>query len=379
MPQRTYMVVDPRRDHSLRIPRPDLTVSLGAPNACNACHADKPAQWAADLIKGWFPAPHEPFQRYAEFLTAGSEGAPGARERLLALAHDAAQAGIARASALTRLDRTTSRAALEKLRSSLHDPDPLVRRAAAEAYAGAPRDSHVDLLALLDDPVRDVRIAAARMLAALDATNLSEQARLKRESALAEYVASQESNADRPESHHNLGLLYMDLRRIPDAEAAFKQALTLDPTFVPAAVTLADLYRGTGRDAEGEAVLLAIAAQQPDVAAVHEALGLWLVRAKRRPEALAELKHAADLGPNEARNGYVYAVALSSAGQRDEAMRVLQAVLVRHRYDRESLYAMAAFERDAGDIDAAKRYADQLLALEPDDPGAANLARQLAR
>jgi hypothetical protein len=41
MPTNTYMGVDARRDHSMRIPRPDLTVQTGAPNACNACHADK--------------------------------------------------------------------------------------------------------------------------------------------------------------------------------------------------------------------------------------------------------------------------------------------------------------------------------------------------
>jgi tetratricopeptide (TPR) repeat protein len=38
MPQTTYMAVDPRRDHSLRIPRPDLSVQLGTPNACAGCH-----------------------------------------------------------------------------------------------------------------------------------------------------------------------------------------------------------------------------------------------------------------------------------------------------------------------------------------------------
>ena len=38
MPETTYMVVDPRRDHSMRIPRPDLSVMIGVPNACNQCH-----------------------------------------------------------------------------------------------------------------------------------------------------------------------------------------------------------------------------------------------------------------------------------------------------------------------------------------------------
>ena len=53
MTSRTYMVVDDRRDHSFRIPRPDLTTSVGAPNACNTCHADKAAAWAAEAISEW--------------------------------------------------------------------------------------------------------------------------------------------------------------------------------------------------------------------------------------------------------------------------------------------------------------------------------------
>ena len=63
MAARTYMVVDPRRDHSFRIPRPDLSVAIGTPNACNGCHQDKDAQWAAGTIASWngpgySPPPH---------------------------------------------------------------------------------------------------------------------------------------------------------------------------------------------------------------------------------------------------------------------------------------------------------------------------------
>ena len=37
----TYMGVDPRRDHSFRVPRPDLSTRLQSPNACNDCHASR--------------------------------------------------------------------------------------------------------------------------------------------------------------------------------------------------------------------------------------------------------------------------------------------------------------------------------------------------
>ena len=180
MPARTYMVVDPRRDHSFRIPRPDLSEALGTPNACNGCHADRSPQWAADQIKAWYGAPKPGFQRFGEVLHGGALGAPGARVRLLALAEDTSHPAIARASALARLDRITNAGALKTVHTLLRDPDPLVRRAAVSAYAGAPVGAGRDLLPLLDDPIRDVRLEAARRVAEAQQLNAEEQSRRAR-------------------------------------------------------------------------------------------------------------------------------------------------------------------------------------------------------
>ena len=57
MPPTTYMGVDARHDHSMRIPRPDRSILLGTPNACTMCHSDKPAAWARDAIRSWYPSP----------------------------------------------------------------------------------------------------------------------------------------------------------------------------------------------------------------------------------------------------------------------------------------------------------------------------------
>jgi len=377
MPERTYMVVDPRRDHSIRIPRPDLSVSLGTPNACTTCHTDRDAAWAAAAVKSWFPHPSAPFQTYAALLDAGDKGAPGARVALLAFAADPSGPGIARASALDRLDTITNAADLATLRRLLGDADPLLRRSAAGAYARLPADVQLDLLPVLDDPVRDVRLAVVPPLAALPADRLTPGAQAKRAAAIQEYVTAQNSNADRPEAHQNLGQLYAVTGRLPEAIAEFLTAIRLDPTFVAAPIALADLYRGSGRDAEGEAVLRAAVAANPGEAGPHGALGLWLVRAGRGGEALAELKLAAEMGSADPRNAYVYAVALSSAGLRPQAMAVLEAGLARHPYDRDMLIAGATFGRDAGDIEAARRYAQTLAELEPQDPSVAALLKAL--
>ncbi|MGE0649288.1 MAG: tetratricopeptide repeat protein [Alphaproteobacteria bacterium] len=378
MPERTYMVVDPRHDHSMRIPRPDLSVSLKTPNACNGCHADESAQWAADHVSRWAGTPKPGFQRFAQALSDGVLGAPGAREHLLALATDPAHPGIARASALDRLDRIDSPASLAALRQLLEDPDPLVRRAAVEAYRSAPAMALPDLLPLLDDPVRDVRLAVSFQLAAIPPQELRIDARLRRERGIEEYIAAQRANADRPEAHHNLGGLFMTLGRITEAEASLRTALATDAAFVPAAVTLADLYRASGRDAEGEPVLRAMIARQPQEPAPHHALGLWLIRNGGTPsQAISELKLAARLGVADARYGYVYAVALAETGDRAAALQALQEVLMHHPNHRDSLYAIAIFEHDAGNAAAATRYAEQLAVLEPGYPYVQRLLAQL--
>ena len=57
MPTRTYMVVDPRHDHSLVVPRPDPSTKIGTPNACNVCHKDKSAEWARPRpSESWYGA-----------------------------------------------------------------------------------------------------------------------------------------------------------------------------------------------------------------------------------------------------------------------------------------------------------------------------------
>ena len=77
MPTTTYMGVDARHDHSLRIPRPDVSAQLGTPNACTNCHAKQTAQWAADAIGKWTGKPPASYQNFAAALRAGSTAAPG--------------------------------------------------------------------------------------------------------------------------------------------------------------------------------------------------------------------------------------------------------------------------------------------------------------
>ena len=366
MPATTFMTVDARRDHSLRVPRPDLSQTLGVPNPCNGCHADRSAAWAARTVARWYGHTPAGRQRFGEALAAARRGAPDAVRRLVALVADRGQPAIARASAIERLAPRLSPATLPSVQSGLDDSDALVRRAAVAALAPLDPALRAPLVApSLEDPVRAVRIEAVLALAGVPPSSLSPSQAAALAGATDEFVAAQALAADRPEAHQTLAHWHLRAGRFDRAESELERALAIDPAFVPAAVNLADLYRTLERDRDGEAVLRAALGHARDNPALRHALGLVLVREQRLPEALAQLAAAARRGPENPRFGYVYGVALYGAGRTREALAALAAVIARHPYDRDSLAALAAFARDRGDTRAAERWADRLAALDP--------------
>jgi tetratricopeptide (TPR) repeat protein len=162
-----------------------------------------------------------------------------------------------------------------------------------------------------------------------------------------------------------------------DAEKEYKAALRLSPQYAPAAINLADLYRQLGRDGDGESVLRAAIGSSREDAGLHHALGLALTRERRPDDALGEFRLAAEIEPDRSRYTYVYAIALHSSGHADESLNVLKANLARHPDDRNTLMALVTFNRDAGDVDAALEYAEQLSRVIPNDPDLAQLSNDL--
>jgi predicted CXXCH cytochrome family protein len=323
MPARTYMVVDPRRDHSLRIPRPDLSVSLGTPNACIHCHSDRSDAWAAKAIEQWYGEPKRGHQRFAEALQAARSSASNAESQLLALLEDSEQPAIARGTAAAELASYLSEYSLPAIDKALKDPDPLIRLGALEAIQALPLSQRWQLASrLLNDSLRAVRIETAGLLAGAPMDRLTEAQQNDLKTAINEYIAAQRFAADRPEAQVNLGNLYAAQGKAAEAERAYRRALQIAPDWIPAYANLADLYRALGQDDQGEALLREGLEKMPDAAALHHSLGLLKVRQKDLPAGLASLQRAAELAPENTRFVYVYAVALYSAGRLDEALAV---------------------------------------------------------
>ncbi|WP_371260525.1 multiheme c-type cytochrome [Bradyrhizobium sp. Ec3.3] len=378
MPVSTYMVVDKRHDHSLRIPRPDLSVKLGTPNACNNCHVDKSAQWATDAVERWHGPGRKGFQNYAEAFQASWTDRSDAAALLAFVAASPTMPAIARASALSELRSRVSPATIELARKGLADPDPMVRIGALEMLDGLPGDRLWPLVSpLLSDSSRGVRIRAVSVLAAVPAANQPVSDRAAYETATAEFIAAQRFNADRPEARSALGNFFVSRGLTTDAESEYKSALRLSAQYAPAAINLADLYRRLGREGDGASVLRTAIVSSPRDAGLHHALGLTLTRQKLPDDALGEFRHATELEPDRARYAYVYAVALHSSGRIDESMKVLKENLARHPEDRDTLLALATFSRDSGDLGTALDYLERLSHLAPNDRNLARLTDEL--
>jgi predicted CXXCH cytochrome family protein len=379
MPARTYMVVDPRRDHSFRVPRPDLSVALGTPNACTGCHRDRPPQWAADRVAAW-GGTRRGTADFARALDAARRGLPEAGLALTALAADRSQPGIARATALSHFPEFWMAPMAPAVEGTLRDPDALVRLAALRAVEVLPPERRGSLAApLLRDPVRAVRLAAAQALAGTPRTALAEGQWADLDRAVVELVQSEMVNADRPESHLNLANLYARLGRPDDAESELRTALWLAPSFVPALVNLADLMRSLGRDADGERFLDQALHAAPDHAEALHAVALLRVRQNRLPEAVDLLRRAARARPDSPHFTYVYAVALHDTGRAGDAIRVLEAAHRQRPADRDTLAALATYLGERGDVQRALGYAEKLVALDPTDPAARTLLEALRR
>lgn len=376
MPETTYMVVDPRRDHSLRVPRPDLTVTLGTPNACTQCHGDQSPAWAAQAVTEWYGPDRPP--HYGEILHRGRLGVPTADAALVTLAGDSTTPDIVRASAIELLGNYGGARSLLAIQAASRDADPLVRLAAARASAVMePNVRYQSVFPLLRDSLRAVRDEAAVALADVPSSIMPMRQQAILDTAIMGYIASQLANAERPESHLNIAHVHTARGRFDEAEASLGTAMRLDSTFVPGYVNLAELRRLQGRDAEGEAMLDRALALDPENGATHHARGLLLVRLRRLDEALAALLRAAQLEPAQARFAYVYAIALHSTGRVEEAVTALEAAAANHPYDLDLVSALVSIHREQGNVAAAIPYAERLVELLPDDRQVRSLLEQL--
>ena len=375
MTSRVYMGVDARRDHSFRVPRPDLTVTTEAPNACNVCHDDRDADWALAAYRDWWGESRENTPHFASALYAGRQG--HANADLRQVIGDASVPGIARATALTLMRPPYADGDITVIRESLEDADPLVRIASLQAIQGWPPDWLAQLVPpLLSDPVRGVRLEAAMALAGARHL-LQGQARLALDAASREYAAAQKAVQSRPEAHANLGTFAAAGGQLDRALGHYEQALAMEPAFTMARLNMADVLRRAGDEDAAEALIRDGLRRDANDAALRHSLGLLMVRKGRSAEGVAELRSAAGLEPRNSRYAYVLGVALNSTGEANAAIEFLRDAREHFPGDFEIAWALATILRDQGRVEDALDVVTALAERFPDNPDVAALASQL--
>lgn len=345
MPGRTYMDVDFRRDHSLRVPRPDMSVEFGTPNACTDCHlkdqldkvpsetrpklreyadwinaaeagdeviADlisKTDKWCDDACEKWYGAERKKPEHFGQIFAAFRRGDPGAVEKMLSLAmqKDDLTPNIARATAFDNLAMSGASGCSVAAMRILNDPSdhPRVRAAAVRCLATEPASTiRRTLIPQLTDKSRQVRQEAAQMLASPEVyNNLSANERTQVDIALREVEKAMAEVADRSGAHLSWAMLCEQRGMIPEAIKAYENAIRVEPTVAGARTNLA--------------ALLEQVAQRGNEQAAKRAVEL-------RKQELPFLKRDSELAPENAMIQYRYGLALYLDGDQSGALKQLR-------------------------------------------------------
>ncbi len=364
MPGRTYMGVDYRPDHSFRIPRPDLSRSMGTPNACNRCHKNQTNQWSEDAMTKWYGKKKRP--HYGTLLNAGRKLEPRAIDQLIDLSEDRLYPDIVRATALSLIANYPQKKAVETLQRALSDESAIVRHTAVNRINLPDLKQRSSIIGpLLYDPVKAIRIEAARNLVPAIQAGYGNAIHELYEKALGDYVKAMERTGDFASSSHNLGNLYADLGKTDKAVNNYQKSIAIDGLFYPAKVNLAMIYNKKGKKKEAEMLLRQVVQEHPDLHEIKYSLGLLLAEKKEYEEAVVYIDDAASALPQRDRIQYNLSLLLKQLNRNEEAESALNRALLTDPKNPDYLYALAILYLEDKQIDKALEVALKLRETHP--------------
>ncbi|MGD8252198.1 MAG: multiheme c-type cytochrome [Desulfobacterales bacterium] len=367
MPGRTYMGIDYRPDHSFRVPRPDLALRLGTPDPCIRCHVDKSSLWADETITRWYGPGRS--THYGEILSKGREGVPASKEGLIRLAGDPLYPVIVRATALNLLRRYPGEDTDQAFETGLADEEALIRRTAAGGFDRFSRDRRLAvMMPSLADPVKAVRIEAARQLAELPDKGFDADQKARFDDTLAEYRKAMAYSGDFSFGRFNLANLEASLGQTDAAVDHYLAAIRIDNQFYPAKVNLAMLYNRLGNNADAERLLREALAIRSDLFDVHYSLGLLLAEEKKYLEAARHLDIAAEGMPDQPRIYYNLGMLLDYLGEDGRAEAAFRRAYRLDGENADTIKALVAFYAKRQRFDAIERLAETILEGNPSSP-----------
>jgi tetratricopeptide (TPR) repeat protein/ssDNA-binding Zn-finger/Zn-ribbon topoisomerase 1 len=328
MPENRYMSVDDRRDHSFKIPRPDVSQAFGTPNACIKCHDDKSNQWASNNLEKWH-GKSEALNLNKEYLLALNSGQTLTLKQHLSIIADEKIDVISRATAIQLLSYTTQSLSVGVLESYLIHKEPLFRLSAATVASLLPSSDKIKALKpLLNDQYKSVRVAAARSIVTSKIA-IADQSLFDK--AFKALIHANEVNSWRGEGVANKGVLAIEMNDLTQAEKSFKKSINIEPYFETGYINLADIYRAQQKPVLVASVLSKGIKNNPKSADLHYSYGLHFVRQKKLDKGLFHFEKAMTLMPNNAQYAYTYVLGLDGAGRSKEALAKLKSIIISYQ------------------------------------------------
>jgi Tfp pilus assembly protein PilF len=356
MPGQYYMGIDFRRDHSIRIPRPDLTISINTPNACNNCHSNKSPQWANNYVNKWYKTKRK--QHYGTTFALARKSEPKAEKDLIKIAKNKMLPIIVRATAFSLMSRYSSKEIKKTVQSGLKDSEASIREAALRVYSNSNIiEFKKDLLGLLNDSVKAVRAEAAIRISELPKNEIPTDYLKSFNKALLEYKEMNLYMSDFPSARMNLGIMYANQNKLVEAAKQYEEAIKIDSLFFPAKANLAIIYNQLGKNDKSETLLRDLIKNHPELPESYYYLGLLLAERKNFVEAIKYMKKASELMPERARINYNVGLMLQNIGRKNEAEKELLKALKKEPNNFDFLYALTDHYIKRGKYSKAKKIA----------------------
>ncbi|WP_203258564.1 tetratricopeptide repeat protein [Hyunsoonleella ulvae] len=376
MSGKTYMGNDYRRDHSFRIPRPDLSLKYGTPNACTQCHTDKDDEWALANYKKSHGTPKN--KHFSELLAPALTGDVHGFEKLLELSKDTIYPEIARASAVRAMPNYLDETVVENMLAFLDDDSPLVRGATIDAFSDINSGDYINyFLPLLRDEKRTVRVKAFLAIASLNEFQLPEAYREIYKEVKKEFETHLDVTSDFSGGRAKKALYFLKQGDVENAIKWYEKALEIDSMNNMIRTNLANLYYRNKAILKAEEAFKTIIQQEPNFAQTYYSYALLLAEQNRTDEAITQMKLAIKHMPDNVRFYYNLSLLYDKVGKLKNAEDIAVKGLKLDPNNEGLLYVMAYVFQKQGNFDKARNTASKLVELYPRNPQYRRFLQQL--
>ena len=364
MPAKYYMGIDLRNDHSLRVPRPDLSEKTRSPNACNQCHTDKAITWATEHFTQWYGKKRKP--HYGETIALAREQKPEAEHLLIQLVNNELNPLVVRATGIELLGGYYSDTAQLTLIGYLDSPLPELRQSAIKVFNGNTLDDYLRYVTpLLKDPYRAIRSQAAIKLSVVPLKQIPQKYHADFQNALKEFKENNEYMADFTSGRMNLGIMYGNVGDYGKAKINYQKAISTDSAFIPAKVNLALVHNALGENKEAISIYENIVQKNPEFEAVYFSLGLLFAEEKQYEKSVKYLELAAERTPGDDRVFYNLGLIYQQLNEHEKALVKLKQAHSLKNENFDYLYALCFYHANIEDYQTAYEYGKALKKLYP--------------